>query len=122
VQVGIVDLREQRSQLLAGGQRGRAVAGLVGGGRGRPQQLGAGLRVQGAGGGQELADPCAGLAQDVAGQQPVGQQGADQVGQRRAVVAEVLVHGGGQVGRLGLQPVQPLALAGAAQVRFGLLG
>src|SRR6185437_3253615 len=102
VQVWVVDLRYQWSQLLAGGQRRRAVARLVGGRRGRPQQLGAVLWVQGPGVGQQLADPGASLAQDVVGQQFEVQQDAEQMGQRRAVVAEVPADGGGQVARLGL--------------------
>jgi hypothetical protein len=37
-------------------------------------------------------------------------------------MAEVPPDGSGQVARLGSQPVQPLAEADAAQVRFGLFG
>ena len=43
MQVGVVDLRQQGSQALAGGQRHHAIACLVGGGRGCPQQFGADL-------------------------------------------------------------------------------
>ena len=42
--------------------------------------------------------------------------------QRSGIAAEVPAHGDGQVSGLGLQPIQPLALAGAAQVRFRLFG
>ena len=76
---GILDLRQQQSQALAGLQRGRAVARLIGGHGVRPQQLGAGLRVKGVGGGQELTDPAASQAQDVVGQHPEVQQVAEQV-------------------------------------------
>ena len=42
--------------------------------------------------------------------------------QRPGVVGEVPAHGGGQVARLGLQALGPVALAGAAQRPVGLLG
>jgi hypothetical protein len=47
----------------------------------------------------------------------------EQVWQRRPVVGQVPVHGGGQVARLGLQPVEPLVVADTAPQRpVGLLG
>jgi hypothetical protein len=44
------------------------------------------------------------------------------VGERRAVVVEVPVHGGGQVARLFLQPREPLAGGGASKRTVPALG
>ena len=118
---GVADLVQQRPQALAGRQRRGVVAHLDGGHRRRPQQLGAGLGVEGAGGGQQLPGPGVDLAQ-VVPQFPEQPQDPEQVRQRFTVVGQVPAHGGGQVARLGLQPPGPLALPGAPQQRVGLLG
>jgi hypothetical protein len=44
------------------------------------------------------------------------------VRQRPGVVGQVPAHGGGEVARLGLQPLGPLALPGAPQRPVGLHG
>lgn len=44
------------------------------------------------------------------------------MGERRAVVVQVPVHGGGQIAGLGLQKLEPLAMADAPQRPVRLLG
>ena len=93
----------------------RVVTRFAGGRRRRPRQLGLGLGVQGADGGQQLADPGAALAQ-VVPQGLAGSQDPEQVRQRPGVVGQVPAHGGGQVAGLGLQPLRPLAVAARGRV------
>jgi hypothetical protein len=68
-----------------------------------------------------LVDPGAGLAQ-VVPQLPEEKQDPEQVGQRLGVVGQVPLDGGGQVARLGLQPLGPVVLVEAPQGPVGLLG
>ncbi len=121
MQKWILERREQRLQTLAGRQGGRIVAQFEDGHQRRPHELGAGLGVQGVGGGQELVGPGPGLVHVVC-QEPEGPQDPEQVGKRRAVVVEVPVHGGGQVARLGLQARETLARADAPERAVRPLG
>jgi hypothetical protein len=65
VQEGVADPGQQRRQALAGRQRSGVVSDVNGGDRRRPRQLGLGLRVQRAGGRQQLLHPGPGLALEV---------------------------------------------------------
>ena len=96
-----------------GGQRRGVVSQVQGGHHSRPHELGAGLRVERGGGGQKLLDPGAGLGHVVV-QEPEEPQDAEQVREGPGVVGQIPAHGGGQVARLGVQPLQPLAVPGAA--------
>ena len=84
-----------------------------------PRQFGLGLRVQRAGGAQELLDPRAGLRLTVA-PCPKLPTAPEQVRQRPQVMGQVPSHGG-QVARLGLQPLKSLVVARAAQWPVRLL-
>ena len=116
MQVGILDPLQQSRQAVAGRQRRRIGTDLKGGNQRRPQQLGPGLGVESVGGGQELVDPAAGLA-DAFPQEPEGPQDPEQMRQRSTVVGQTPLHGGGQVARLGLQPLEPFAVADARSGR-----
>ena len=88
--------------------------------RPRPTPVRPGLPVQRAGVGQELLDPRAGLTLTVA-PRPKQPQRPEQVRQRPAVLGQIPAHRGGQVARLGLQPLEPFVLARAAQRPVRLL-
>ena len=65
MQEGVTDPGQQRCQALAGRQRRRIVPRVNRGHRRRPRKLALGLRVQRAGGGQQLLHPGPGLALEV---------------------------------------------------------
>ena len=117
---GIIDPGQQRRQALAGRQRRRVIPDTDVDYRRCPRQLGPGLRVQRAGGGQQLLHPGPALAHEVP-QDPERPQHPEQVRQRRGIVGQVPAHRGGQVARLGIQPLQLLTLVGAAQRPVGAL-
>jgi len=104
VQVGVADLGQQRFETLAGcGQRRLVLAhDLYGSHRRRPQQLGLGVGFHRVGGGQ-LVDPAARLTQ-VVPQPPEQPQDPEQMRQRPAVMAQVPVHRGGQIGASASSP------------------